>query len=267
MSAPILRVDGLSGGYGAINVLHDIAVEICPGEIVALLGANGAGKSTLLNAIVGFLPRMTGVVEFLGRSIVGMPSERLVGLRLALVPERRQLFGAMTVEENLTLGAYSNPQNLKRRIEEQYARFPILGERRRQLARTMSGGQQQMLAIARALMANPRVLLLDEPSLGLAPLIVAQVFAEIRAIQAAGGTVLIVEQNAAAALRIADRAYVMKAGRIVDGRTAAELLADDTVAETYLGGSTGAGRMEDRLRMRAARLRVSPSPERGNAGS
>lgn len=256
MSAPILRVDGLSGGYGALDVLHDVRLRIWPGEIVALLGANGAGKSTLLNAIMGFLPRMTGAVECLGCSLVGMPSERLIGLGLALVPERRQLFGAMTVEDNLRLGAYSSPQAIRRRMDEQFARFPILGERRRQLARTMSGGQQQMLAIARALMADPRVLLLDEPSLGLAPLIVAQVFDEIRAIRASGGTVLIVEQNAAAALRIADRAYVMKTGRIVEERRAAELLADDTIAETYLGGSAGSGTMEDRLRARAASHRL-----------
>lgn len=261
MSAPILRLEGLSGGYGAIDVLRDVDLAIHPGEIVALLGANGAGKSTLLNAIVGFLPRMTGVVELEGRPIMGLASERLVKLGLALVPERRQLFGAMTVEENLMLGAYSSPQNLRHKVEAQYARFPILGERRRQLAQTMSGGQQQMLAIARGLIASPRVLLLDEPSLGLAPLIVAQVFAEIRSIREAGGTVLVVEQNAAAALRIADRAYVMKTGRIVEDRTAAEFLADDTIAQTYLGGGAGSETMEVRLRAKARRLRVESTLE------
>lgn len=256
MSAPILQVEGLSGGYGPLDVLRNVSLNVRAGEIVALLGANGAGKSTLLNAIVGFLPRMTGRVDFEGHSIVGRPTEQLVMLGLALVPERRQLFGAMTVEENLMLGAYASPRDRMRRIEAQYARFPILGERRRQLARTMSGGQQQMLAIARALVALPRVLLLDEPSLGLAPLIVAQVFSEVEAIRAAGGTVLIVEQNATAALRIADRAYVMKTGRIVEDRPAAELLADDAIAQAYLGGGGRAETMEVRLRAKAATFRA-----------
>lgn len=255
MIAPLLRVDGLSGGYGGLDVLRGVSLTVAAGEIVALLGANGAGKSTLLNAVVGLLPRRKGLVELRGRSIASTPTNRLVRLGLALVPERRQLFGAMTVEENLTLGAYSSPRDLRRRLDEQYARFPILGDRRRQLARTMSGGQQQQLALARALITAPALLLLDEPSLGLAPLVVASIFEQVEAIRNAGGTVLLVEQNAHAALRIADRAYVMKNGSIADHRGAADLLADDTVAQAYLGGGPGGESMEARLRARAVQLR------------
>ena len=256
MSAPLLRVERLSGGYGRLDVLRDVSINVRAGEIVALLGANGAGKSALLNAIVGFLPRLGGVIEFEGQSLVGRPTEQFVKLGLGLVPERRQLFSSMTAEENLMLGAYAAPRDMRRRIDAQYTRFPILGERRRQLARTMSGGEQQMLAIARALIASPRLLLLDEPSLGLAPLIVQQVFAEIQSIRAAGGTILLVEQNATAALRISDRAYVMKTGRIVDDRSASDLLSDDTIAQTYLGGGQGQDTMESRLRAKAAVLRA-----------
>ena len=255
MTDAALAVMGLSGGYGRTAVLRHVDVEVRNGEIVTLLGANGAGKSTLLNAILGLLPQLQGHVAFQGREIVGMPTERIVRLGIGLVPERRQLFGSMTVEENLMLGAFIDPRRTSEGIAAQYARFPILGERRRQLAGTMSGGQQQMLAIARALMSSPRLLLLDEPSLGLAPLVVLQIFRVVQEIRDAGSTVLLVEQNANAALRIADRAYVMKTGQIVDHGDAATLRADGAVAEAYLGGGAGGDSMESRLRATAAALR------------
>ena len=255
MTAAVLAVTGLSGGYGRTAVLRNVDVEVHEGEIVTLLGANGAGKSTLLNAILGLLPQLQGHVAFHGRELVGMSTERIVRLGIGLVPERRQLFGSMTVEENLMLGAFIDPRRTSEGIATQYARFPILGERRRQLAGTMSGGQQQMLAIARALMSSPRLLLLDEPSLGLAPLVVRQIFRVVQEIRDAGSTVLLVEQNANAALRIADRAYVMKTGQIVDHGDAAALLADDAVAEAYLGGRVGGDSMESRLRAKAVALR------------
>ena len=255
MSRPVLEIGHLCGGYGRSAVLHDVGIEVREGEIVTLLGANGAGKSTLLNAILGLLTRTSGQIAFHGHELIGLATERIVRLGIGLVPERRQLFGSMTVEENLLLGAFVDPRRTTDRLAAQYERFPILRERRRQLAGTMSGGQQQMLAIARALMSAPKLLLLDEPSLGLAPLVVQQVFAVIEAVRHAGGTVLLVEQNASAALRVADRAYVMKVGRIVDHRSASTMLADDMIAEAYLGGGKGTDSMETRLRARAATLR------------
>jgi branched-chain amino acid transport system ATP-binding protein len=251
----MLSLFQVSGGYGRADVLHEVSIEVAPGEIVTIVGANGSGKSTLLSAILGLLPHMRGEIQFCGKPIQNWPTEQIVRQGLCLVPERRQLFGSMTVEENLALGAFvvSSRSIVRRRIGEQYRRFPILEERRRQLARTFSGGQQQMLAIARGLMSSPSLLLLDEPSLGLAPLIVQQVFIEIQKIRDAGGTVLLVEQNAAAALRIADRAYVMKGGRMVDSRTPRELLADRNFAQAYLGGAEGES-MESRIRSRAGLL-------------
>jgi branched-chain amino acid transport system ATP-binding protein len=248
-----LALEAVCGGYGRSEVLHDVTLTVGEGEIVSILGANGAGKSTLLNSILGLLPRKTGQFTFHGHSIGELRTEQIVRLGIGLVPERRQLFGTMTVEENLLIGAFvstSRSQN-RDRLAEQYVRFPILRERRRQPARTMSGGQQQMLAIARGLMSAPKLLVLDEPSLGLAPLIVQQVFEEIQRLRDAGTTVLLVEQNAGAALRIADRAYVMSGGRIVDERRPQDLLADRKVAEAYLGGADGDS-MERRIRLKAA---------------
>jgi branched-chain amino acid transport system ATP-binding protein len=255
-----LALQGVRGGYGRTDVLRDVTLTVGEGEIVTLLGANGAGKSTLLNGILGLLPRKSGQITARGQNIDALRTEQIVRLGVCLVPERRQLFGTMTVEENLLVGAFvsaSGPQN-RRRLAEQFDRFPILKERRRQLAQTLSGGQQQMLAIARGLMSAPALLLLDEPSLGLAPLIVQQVLQEIQRLRDGGATILLVEQNAIAALRIADRAYVMSGGRIVDERRPQDLLADRKVAEAYLGGADGDS-MERRIRLKAAALARAPT--------
>ena len=248
-----LALEDVCGGYGRTDVLRNVTLTVGDGEIVTILGANGAGKSTLLNGILGLLPRKTGRFTFRGQSIGELRTEQIVRLGICLVPERRQLFGTMTVEENLLIGAFVSTSRLqnRNRLAEQYACFPILQERRRQPARTLSGGQQQMLAIARGLMSAPTLLLLDEPSLGLAPLIVQQVFHEIQRLRNAGTTILLVEQNASAALRIADRAYVMSGGQIVDERKPQDLLADRKVAEAYLGGADGDS-MERRIRLKAS---------------
>jgi branched-chain amino acid transport system ATP-binding protein len=250
-----LALEGVCGGYGRTEVLRNVTLTVGEGEIVTILGANGAGKSTLLNSILGLLPRKTGQLAFRGQSIGDLRTEQIVRLGISLVPERRQLFGTMTVDENLAIGAFvsTSRQELRQRRAAQYARFPILQERRRQMARTMSGGQQQMLAIARGLMSAPKLLLLDEPSLGLAPLVVRQMFQEIQSLRDAGTTILLVEQNASAALRIADRAYVMSGGWIVEERNARDLLADRKVAEAYLGGADGDS-MERRIRLKAAAI-------------
>ncbi|MBV9238669.1 MAG: ABC transporter ATP-binding protein [Xanthobacteraceae bacterium] len=263
-----MALENVCGGYGRTEVLRNVTLAVGEGEIVTILGANGAGKSTLLNSILGLLPRKTGRFTLYGRSIGELRTEEIVRQGICLVPERRQLFGSMTVEENLLIGAFVSTSQLqnRRRLTEQYARFPILQERRRQAARTMSGGQQQMLAIARGLMSAPKLLLLDEPSLGLAPLIVQQVFQEIQRLRDAGTTILLVEQNVGAALRIADRGYVMSGGRIVDERAPRDLLADRKVAEAYLGGADGDS-MEQRIRLKAAALAgkapITSTPDMG----
>ena len=249
----ILRLEKVCGGYGNVDVLHDVSVTIGKGEIVTVVGANGSGKSTLLNAIVGLLPRVSGRVIYENDDLRQMATFRIVKRGISLVPERRQLFGSMSVMENLLLGAYGVPDQalIRRRTEEQFARFPILNERRFQLAQMLSGGQQQMLAIARGLMSSPNLLLLDEPSLGLAPLIVQQMLNEIRGLRNEGVTIILVEQNAVAALRIADRAYVMSGGRVIDDRAPELLLADEAFAQAYLGGGDGDS-MESRIRAKAA---------------
>jgi branched-chain amino acid transport system ATP-binding protein len=248
MTRPLLEVNELSGGYGATTILRGISLVIYPGEIVTLLGANGAGKTSLLNAILGLFHVNKGTIRYRGEPLTAA-TERIVRLGISLVPERRQLFGTMSVEDNLKLGAYtcSNRARLRHLMDQQFARFPILAERRRQLAQTMSGGQQQMLAIARALMSSPNLLLLDEPSLGLAPLIVQQVYDEIVRIRDGGGTVLLVEQNASAALKIAGRAYVMETGRLSGSRNPEQLLSDPSVTAAYLGDNSEGG-MEQRIR-------------------
>jgi branched-chain amino acid transport system ATP-binding protein len=251
----MLRLERVSSGYGRFPVLNEVSLEVRAGEIVALIGANGAGKSTLLNTVMGLVRVSTGSIRFDEHDITGMKTPLIVRAGLAQVPERRQLFGTMTVEENLRLGAYTLRGGVAEQLAEQFALFPLLGERRSQAAQTLSGGEQQMLAIARANMSRPRLLLLDEPSLGLAPLLVERVMREIRRLRDAGGTVLVVEQNARAALGIADRGYVMENGRITISGEASRLLADRAVQEAYLGGEGGSSRAIE-ARIRARRLEI-----------
>ena len=224
--------------YGKIEALRGITVSVEEGEIVTLIGANGAGKTTTLKTISGLRPVSRGTVEFEGSSIVGVPAHRLVQLGICQAPEGRGIFPGMTVAENLGMGAYGrrgSPATAE--FDRVYGLFPRLAERRKQAGGTLSGGEQQMLAIGRALMAQPKVLLLDEPSMGLAPQLVAQIFSIITEINAQGITILLVEQNAAQALKRADRAYVLETGRIVKAAPAAELLNDETVRNAYLGGN------------------------------
>ena len=247
----MLRLEGVASGYGRSPVLHEVSLEVASGEIVALIGANGAGKSTLLNTVMGLVSVSSGRIFLDETPIENRPTPAIVRCGIAQVPERRQLFGTMTVEENLRMGAYARRDrgSVGRALEEQFRIFPILSERRRQPAQTLSGGEQQMLAIARAMMSRPRLLLLDEPTLGLAPLVVERIMGEIKALRSAGGTVLVVEQNARAALGIADRGYVLENGRISAAGPAQALLSDAAVQEAYLGGAGDDARaMERRIR-------------------
>ncbi len=230
----LLQVRNLRCGYGSLEVVHGISLHVCAGEIVGLLGANGAGKSSLLRSIVGLLQPWHGDVFINGRPTRGQPAWRSISNTLVLVPEGRQIFADMSVHENLLMGGYHNPDR-KMDVEIVLDRFPRLRERIHQVAGTLSGGEQQMLAIGRALMARPRLLLLDEPSLGLAPLMVQEVFAEIREMRDLGVTVLLVEQNAIATLEIADRAYVMETGEIILEGEAADLMNNPEVKRAYLG--------------------------------
>lgn len=236
----LLRVTRLQTGYGRNQVLKGIDLEVFPGEIVALLGANGSGKTTALSAISGVIPAWGGNIEFEGQSLQGMHPSQVVRKGLVHCPEGRQLFPELTVRENLTLGAYARratARELRADLEVVYGLFPILAERSGQLAGTMSGGQQQMLAIGRALMARPKLLMMDEPSLGLAPLVVQQLFGLIRRINSSGTPILLVEQNARASLRIASRAYVLESGRMAIAGSAEQVLADPRIKEVYLGAS------------------------------
>jgi branched-chain amino acid transport system ATP-binding protein len=233
----LLRVEGVDTSYGSIRALSGVSLDVPAGSIVTLLGANGAGKSTTLGTIAGFLRPRAGAVTYEGRRIDGLPPDRVMRLGISLVPERRSLFREMTVDENLIMGAYARRDTAgvaadRERVLEM---FPDLRGRLRQLAETMSGGQQQMLAIGRALMARPRLLLLDEPSLGLAPLLVARIFTAIAEINRAGVTVLLVEQNAHRALPMSQYAYVLETGRVVLSGTSAELMANPRVQQSYLG--------------------------------
>jgi branched-chain amino acid transport system ATP-binding protein len=251
--ATLLELDRIGSGYGRSPVLHDVSLTVGAGEIVALIGANGAGKSTLLNTVMGLVPATGGDIRFDGRSITRLPTSAIVRAGIAQVPERRQLFGTMTVEENLRMGAFTRRDRaaVAASLDAQLEQFPILRERRTQAARTLSGGEQQMLAIARAAMSRPRMLLLDEPSLGLAPLLVAQIMNQIIALRDAGGTVLVVEQNARAALDIADRGYVLENGRITVSGSAIDLLDNTAVQDAYLGGQGGGSQaIEARIRSR-----------------
>ena len=231
----MLRTLKLEAHYGRIPALKGVDLEVNAGELVALVGGNGAGKTTLLRAISG-VQASFGRILFEGNDISGFPPERRVALGIIQVPEGRQVFGPLAIEDNLRLGAWRRGRkNARRTLERVYAMFPVLAERRSEPAGTLSGGQQQMLAIGRALMAEPRLLLLDEPSMGLAPKLVAEIFACIRQLRAGDTALLLVEQNARAALAIADRGYVMETGRIVLAGTGAGLLADKAVRSAYLG--------------------------------
>ena len=233
----MLKVNGINVYYGSIHAIKDVSFEVHQGEIVTLIGANGAGKSTTLQTISGLLHSRTGSIEFLNENLMGVPAFKIVSRGLAQVPEGRRVFLQMTVEENLEMGAYTQPNaTIAPGLERVYDQFPRLKERRRQIAGTLSGGEQQMLAMGRALMSNPKLLMLDEPSMGLAPILVEQIFEIIRSLHKAGTTILLVEQNAQAALSVADRGYVLETGKIVTTGTGAELLASLAIKKAYLGG-------------------------------
>ena len=223
--------------YSAIHAIRDVSLYVDEGEIVTLIGANGAGKSTTLQTISGLLRSRTGGIEFAGESIFRLPPHKIVERGLAQVPEGRRIFLQMTVQENLDMGAFTRRDGGQaEELEKVYDQFPRLAERRRQIAGTLSGGEQQMLAIGRALMSKPKLLMLDEPSMGLAPILVEQIFDIIRRLHESGTTILLVEQNAQMALSVADRAYVMETGRIALSGTGAELAQSDRVRQAYLGG-------------------------------
>jgi branched-chain amino acid transport system ATP-binding protein len=234
----MLEISALSASYGPIAALTNISMSVQAGSIVCLLGSNGAGKSTLLGCVTNSLPcRMSGSIRFEGTEILGLPTDRIIGLGLVMSPEGRQLFSQLTVEENLRVGAHAYDRGRRWRSDLQtvYQLFPVLVERRRQFAATLSGGEQQMVAIGRALMARPKLILLDEPSLGLAPLLVKEIFKLIQKVNAQGVTVLLVEQNARQALGVAKQAYVLEKGRLMLAGSARELMGDAKVVEAYLG--------------------------------
>ncbi len=233
----MLSVEGLGAAYGSLEVLHGISLSVSQGEIVALLGANGAGKTTTISAVSGLLRATKGRIEFEGRNITNVSPERIVGLGLVQVPEGRRIFPKLTVRENLDMGAFLTGDKKKKaeRVEKAFALFPKLAERRNQLGGTLSGGEQQMLAIARGLMSGPRMLLLDEPSLGLAPIVVDRIFEIVQEIRNQGTTVLLVEQNAQRSLEIADRGYILETGSVVMEDRGRALLDNPKVKASYLG--------------------------------
>lgn len=232
----ILKVDNINVYYGAIHAIKGISFEVNEGEIVTLIGANGAGKSTTLQTVSGLLRSRTGSIEFNGENISHVPAHKLVYKGLAQVPEGRRIFLQMSVEENLEMGAFTQKNaGIDADLESVYEQFPRLRERKKQIAGTLSGGEQQMLAMGRALMSKPRILLLDEPSMGLSPLFVGEIFKIIEEVSKAGTTVLLVEQNAKKALSIADRGYVLETGKIVKTGKASDLLNDDSIKKAYLG--------------------------------
>jgi branched-chain amino acid transport system ATP-binding protein len=237
----MLEVERLSSGYGKLKVLHDISLSVNVREIVVILGANGAGKSTLLRTLSGLIAATSGSARFDGKEMLGNEAYSLARKGISHVPEGRGIFADQSVQDNLELGAFGWARGRRARMaaefERVYGLFPVLAERRRQRAGTLSGGQQQMVAIGRALMARPKLVLLDEPSLGLAPLVVSTIFETLRQLRESGLALLLVEQNARAALSLADRAYVLSIGRIVASGTAAELAADQQVQQSYLGGA------------------------------
>ena len=234
---PILKVEDINVYYGSIHAIKGVSFEVNQGEIVTLIGANGAGKSTTLNTISGLLHSKTGSVTFLGEDLGRIPCHKIVSKGLALVPEGRRVFLQMTVQENLEMGAFTQGgKSVDADLERVYAQFPRLKERCNQVAGTLSGGEQQMLAMGRALMSHPKLLMLDEPSMGLAPILVEQIFDIIRELHKAGTTILLVEQNAQAALSVADRGYVLETGKVVTTGTGHELLESPAIKKAYLGG-------------------------------
>ena len=236
----MLEVEGISSGYGKLPVLRDVSLSVREREIVVIPGANGAGKSTLLRTLSGLIAATGGSARYQGEELIGKPAHRLARKGIAHVPEGRGIFADQSVQDNLELGAFGWARGRRSRMSAEFDRvyglFPVLAERRRQRAGTLSGGQQQMVAIGRALMARPKLVLLDEPSLGLAPLVVASIFETIRQLRDSGLAVLLVEQNARVALSLADRAYVLGTGKIVTSGTAGELAADQQIQRSYLGG-------------------------------
>ncbi|CDC69260.1 branched-chain amino acid ABC transporter ATP-binding protein [Oscillibacter sp. CAG:155] len=234
---PILKVEDINVYYGSIHAIKGVSFEVNQGEIVTLIGANGAGKSTTLNTVAGLLHSKTGSITFLGENLGHLPCHKTVSKGLALVPEGRRVFLQMSVQENLEMGAYTKPgSGVAADLDHIYELFPRLKERQRQTAGTLSGGEQQMLAMGRALMSHPKLLMLDEPSMGLAPILVEQIFDIIRSLHKAGTTILLVEQNAQAALSVADRGYVLETGKVVTTGTGSELLASPVIKKAYLGG-------------------------------
>ena len=233
----ILKVEGINVYYGAIHAIKDISFEVNQGEIVTLIGANGAGKTTTLQTISGLLHTRTGSITFQGQNITNIRADKLVSRGLAQVPEGRRVFLQMSVQENLEMGAYTQPQaGVPKDLEMVFELFPRLKERRNQVAGTLSGGEQQMLAMGRALMSNPKLLMLDEPSMGLAPLLVEQIFEIIKNLNKQGSTILLVEQNAQMALSVAHRGYVLETGKIVTTGTGEELIRSPEIKKAYLGG-------------------------------
>lgn len=234
----ILHVENLNVYYGAIHAVKGISFDVEEGEVVTLIGANGAGKSTTLNTVAGLLKPREGVVEFEGKSLLGIAPHTIVGKGIALCPEGRRVFLQMSVRENLEMGAFTRTDTAEvaQGLEDVFKRFPRLKERENQVAGTLSGGEQQMLAMGRALMSKPRLLMLDEPSMGLAPILVQEIFDIIEQLHSAGTTVLLVEQNARMALKVADRAYVLETGKVSMSGKASELASDERVKQAYLGG-------------------------------
>ncbi len=262
----MLEVRGLSVSYGQHRALEGAALRVAPGEIVVILGANGAGKSTLLKAVAGICEgRVAGSVTLDGEELVGRKPDRIVEAGLALVPEGRGIFGDLTVQENLTLGAYSQRARDEEagNLEQVFALFPKLAERRRQVARTMSGGEQQMVAIGRAMMSNPQILALDEPSLGLSPLLCKELFKSLLVVRKAGLGVLLVEQNAKQSLRIADRGYLLENGAIVHEESAEALSRDPSVQKAYLGGGGGRASPHTAAPVEMKRPAAAPRPAGG----
>ena len=232
----ILDVKNINVYYGAIHAIKGISFNVEEGEIVTLIGANGAGKSTTLNTVSGLLHSRTGDIRFMGNSITKLPPNKIVENGLVMVPEGRRIFLGLTVEENLEMGAYARPRSeLVQSMEQVYELFPRLSERRTQVGGTLSGGEQQMLAMGRALMAKPKLIMLDEPSMGLAPLLVNLIFDIIKDLHKAGSTILLVEQNAQAALSVADRAYVLETGKVVKTGKGSDLISDPDIKKAYLG--------------------------------
>jgi len=232
----LLKVENLTVNYGAISALRNVSFEVNQGEIITLIGANGAGKTTTLHAISNIIKKTQGTIIFEGNDITSTPPDRIVSAGLVQVPEGRRIFANLTVRDNLEMGAYTRRDPINEDMEKVFAIFPRLKERIKQISGTLSGGEQQMLAMGRALMARPRLLLLDEPSMGLAPILVDEIFSVIKGINENGTTVLLVEQNAYKALSLASRAYILETGEIVKSGNAADLLKDEAVKAAYLGG-------------------------------